>query len=1095
MSETAPVPASIEEPTIAVRVWTTRARRGRRVYDDLPPEPPKRRYPTEALVFDTETEPGPEQRVRLLVWRLYSDAPGDEPGYHCIEEGVAYPDDLVERDADGHQLLCDHVSRLVADVAPGMGAAGSEGGMTVRSLSWWLEERLFRYGYGHRDRCYVVGFNLPFDLGGIAAHWSPGRGAYRGGWSLGIWGSYDEAGKWRDRRYRPRLLMKAIDPRRTLFAWGSVKRGDAAGRGQARFIDLRTLAFALTDRSYTLEAACAAFGALYEKRDVAYDRMTTKLIDYAIEDVRHTSLLYRNTLAELAKHPGVDLEPHRLYSPATVGARYLEAMGMQRPLTKFASQPAELDGVTDELLGYAMSAFYGGRAEARIVRTPVPVTHVDFTSMYPAVNALLATWDVLRAERVRATDVTNWTRDLLNVPALLDRCLTPGLWRELGVTLVEIEPDGDVLPVRATYNPDSPELGIGVNPLTYDGRLWYALPDVIAATLLGRARSPKIVSAIRLVGEGVQTGLRPVALRGGSELDPAGTRDPFLSMIEQRARVRNDPDLSAEERDRLQLFLKITANATAYGSLARLDRRDLTKPVKVTIHGPDPEPKLGRTSTPEDPGPYCFPPVACTITAGARLLLAMIERLVTDSGGTYAFCDTDSMAIVATAQGGPIPCETERGPTIQALSWHAVREILGRFQSLNPYDPDLLMPWKVEYDSLDQQLWCYAISAKRYALYRDVSEPIAVSPGRDVDGDLHSDAPEPLIGSEHALGLYMDPHPSAERDGRAGRRWIRETWQWILARAIGGRPRRPRWTQHYALTRFTVSSPALAAWFAGRDSSRPVRERVRPGSFGVLAHPNPAFPSQRKPTATYETDPDRWPELEWYDRGDGHPVTVTSSPARADPESFANSVEDGAVVIDTIADVLGRYLRRPEHKSLAPDGQSASGQTRGQMLRRRIRAHPANTLLTGKEGNEILERLTLAAPDPTGARNDYGTRADVWPIVLVALGDAGAQALVTAGLSRSTAYSVLAGARPRAHRSTYLAVAAKHAEAALTDWGLDLPTSTTGVLAAYGREREARGANVRRCAWCGKPLPPKARADARFGSQACRQAARRAARR
>ena len=138
----------------------------------------------------------------------------------------------------------------------------------LRPLSWWLQERLYLYGYSHRDRCAVVGFNLPFDLGRLASYWAAARGYYRGGWSLGIWGSFDRAGEWHDMRYRQRLLMKAIDPRRTLFGWGSRKKGDEDEKGAAaRFIDLRTLAFALTDRSYNLEGACEAFGDPYEKAE------------------------------------------------------------------------------------------------------------------------------------------------------------------------------------------------------------------------------------------------------------------------------------------------------------------------------------------------------------------------------------------------------------------------------------------------------------------------------------------------------------------------------------------------------------------------------------------------------------------------------------------------------------------------------------------------------------------------------------------------------------------------------------------------------------------------------------------------------------
>jgi hypothetical protein len=452
-----------------------------------------------------------------LVWRLYSDGPGRPPGHFCVEEGIAYPDDLPDRDPDGYRTLVHDVKSRRANVAPGFGASGTKGGLMLRPLSWWLQERLYRYGYSHRDRCAVVGFNLPFDLARLASFWTGAHGYYRGGWSLGIWGTLDHAGEWHDMRYRQRLLIKAIDPRRTLFGWGSRKKGDQDEKGAAaRFIDLRTLAFALTDRPYTLEGACAAFGDPYKKRQVEFDRIKPELIEYALEDVRHTSLLYRNTLAELARHEGINLEPHRLYSPATVGARYLEAMRVRRPLEKFTRLTDEQLGwdtrgrspqttadandqrrIDESVVGFAMSAFYGGRAEARIVRTPMPVVHVDFTSMYPAINELLGTWKLLRAAGLRTIDATDQVRELLADDRLLDRCLTPELWREVGVTLVEVEPNGDILPVRATYQPDSDDLGIGPNPLTYAGALWYALPDVLAAAILGK-RAPRVTRAIRL---------------------------------------------------------------------------------------------------------------------------------------------------------------------------------------------------------------------------------------------------------------------------------------------------------------------------------------------------------------------------------------------------------------------------------------------------------------------------------------------------------------------------------------------------------------------------------------------------------------------
>ena len=62
-----------------------------------------------------------------------------------------------------------------------------------------------------------------------------------------------------------------------------------------------------------------------------------------------------------------------------------------------------------------------------------------------------------------------------------------------------------------------------------------------------------------------------------------------------------------------------------------------------------------RVRHPESPGEFCFPPLASLITGGGHLLLALLERLIVDRGGTYAMEDTDSMAIVSSERGGLVP--------------------------------------------------------------------------------------------------------------------------------------------------------------------------------------------------------------------------------------------------------------------------------------------------------------------------------------------------------------------------------------------------------------------------------------------------------
>jgi len=129
----------------AVRVFTTRRPNERKARDrgqSLPKQKRLwRRYPHEALVFDTETLPGPAQNVRVLVWRLYRDRSAGLPGETCIEEGIAYPDDLPRNASADFQLLRSYAAGAEGNVAPGFPVT-----LRLEPLSWWLEHRLYRYG-------------------------------------------------------------------------------------------------------------------------------------------------------------------------------------------------------------------------------------------------------------------------------------------------------------------------------------------------------------------------------------------------------------------------------------------------------------------------------------------------------------------------------------------------------------------------------------------------------------------------------------------------------------------------------------------------------------------------------------------------------------------------------------------------------------------------------------------------------------------------------------------------------------------------------------------------------------------------------------
>ena len=499
--------------------------------------------------------------------------------------------------------------------------------------------------------------------------------------------------------YARSTLAAPCSPGRTAYVRTPSPTAEAG-----RFVDLRTLAFALTDRSHTLETACTAFGDPYEKADVDYSKLTPTLIGYALDDVRHTATLYRNCLAELRHHPGIELEPQRLYSPATVGSCYLDAMGVRRPLVKYTDltglelgwddpaelkwgrrpriPPDELRGDLDpRVLGWAMSAFYGGRAEARIVRTSVPVALVDFTSMYPSVNALLGTWPLLTANRLRARKVTRDVRALLADPKLLSAASPASSGPRSASPSSSSNPTGRSCPhVPATTRPRTTSASASTRSTTRAASGTRSPTSSPPSSF--RHLVPAACECCERYGSSPSASSRAstqVRLRDGELIDPA-VDDPFVRMIEARQRILRDPSFEDEERGRLERFLKITANATSYGVLARFDRRERDKPVELTVYGPDDD----SSAVSENAGG----PRAVLLPADRRLdhcrrpadaRPARTPRHTTTAATTHSATPTRWRSSPAKP-AAPLPCPTSGGDRITALPWSTMRTILDRFE-------------------------------------------------------------------------------------------------------------------------------------------------------------------------------------------------------------------------------------------------------------------------------------------------------------------------------------------------------------------------------------------------------------------------------
>jgi hypothetical protein len=190
--------------------------------------------------------------------------------------------------------------------------------------------------------------------------------------------------------------------------------------------------------------------------------------------------------------------------------------------------------------------------------------------MYTTVNALMGLWRHLIAARMDFVENTSAVQSLLAKVAAhgTEAVLNPAFWKRL-VGYVLVQPEGDILPVRANYadqGSDRPQ--IGVNPCWSDRPLWYPIADAVVSTLL-TGKPPKVLRAITLKPIGVQAGLKPLRFRDTIEIEPA-RQDFFRTVIEERKAAAHRRELSEEERKRLDTGLKTIGNATGYGIFAEM---------------------------------------------------------------------------------------------------------------------------------------------------------------------------------------------------------------------------------------------------------------------------------------------------------------------------------------------------------------------------------------------------------------------------------------------------------------------------------------------------------------------------------------------
>lgn len=939
----------------------------------LPPgKKPKRKSSTLpaspwVIVFDTETTTDSAQSLRFGTYQVRNKS-------QLIEAGIFYEPEALsvdEWDTLNHHAQEHELKFITRDE---------------------FAERVF-YGIGYEFRACFVGFNLPFDISRIAIRHNSARTDMRGGFSFTLI----------DDKRKPNLQVKHVSqkcafirfaaPMRQLDNRSDRRRNRKNPVRRGHFIDLKTLAGALFAKSFSLESLSKFLKVANPKLEFQdFDGpITAEMATYAVRDVQATWESYVELIKRYEQLGISNVPPEKIYSEASIGKAYLKAMGIT------SWQKCQPD-FPDQMLANIMSTYSGGRSEVRIRRETREVILCDFLSMYPTVCTLMGLWKFVTAQGMTWRDSTATTKQWLATIVLAD-LKTPQKWLEL-TTLVRVQAKEDIFPVRASYG-DSDHTTIAANYLTADIGLWFTLADCVASKLL-TGKVPEVLEAVTFAPKEPQTGLQAINISGNSNyaVNPA-TDDFYKRIIELRHAAKTKRDASEglawEILDTEQNALKIAANATSYGVSVEVNVVDKPDSVELSVlSGTDPPFDFSAKKV-EETGPFFHPLLATLITGAARLMLALTERLVKEVGLEWAFCDTDSMAIAK-------PLEMTTG------EFHKrVESVANWFDNLNPYDvkAKILKIEDVNFDHVDatpyKPLYCWAVSAKRYALF-------------NLDAD---NSPVIRKASGHGLGHLHEPYteknpsPSIPKPvipvhiiGRGFKLWQHDVWWKIIRAALDGTPDKVELDFHPAfdlpaISRYGATTPAILRWLGPYNRDRNYCDQVKPFGFLTALTANPlvatetivAGTTQRrrkvkavKPIAPFTRDPAQAAQLA-FDRDTGLPVP---------PEK-----------LKTFKQVLAQYHLQPESKFL-----NGNYRDRGTTKRRHI--FVTGVLHIGKEANKLDEQMVLGIDEE--ANPDYGMAPGQSAAMLVELrgiaDTLGRQAIANElGMSRGKLATILSGKR------------------------------------------------------------------------------------
>ena len=296
-----------------------------------------------------------------------------------------------------------------------------------------------------------------------------------------------------------------------------------------------------------------------------------------------------------------------------------------------------------------------------------------------------------------------------------------------------------------------------------------------------------------------------------------------------------------------------------------------------------------------------------------------------------------------------IPCAGGKHGVIKALSWQQVKSISNQFDALNPYDRDAVPTsiLKIEDDNYDdpktcehqRQLYCLAISAKRYALFlRDeCGNPVLLRNGVNNKEDRWS---------EHGLGHLLNPTDPESED----RGWIAQVWLQMICHALGRETQNPGFEQQPAVGRTSITGPAVMHPLEKLNDGKNYVDKIKPFNFLMTCHVKPfghppGVNAERfHLIAPYEADSRQWLKQTWIDQYSDNDYRITTTGHHGDRQT---------VRVKTYGEVLREYEVHPEAKCADASGKPCAKQTVGLLQRRHIRIEQIKYI--GKESNSLEE--------------------------------------------------------------------------------------------------------------------------------------------